>query len=48
MQMMELTIELGFGQNTSTDGKPVFPVADMESWDGRVVRHLGKKKKKKE
>lgn len=41
---VELTIELWFGQNASTDRKPVLPVADMESRDGRVVRHLGEGK----
>lgn len=34
------TIKLGFGQNASTNAESVLLIADVESWNGRVMRNL--------
>lgn len=40
------TIELGLGQDASTDWVTILPIADIKGRDGRMVRHLAGQKEK--
>ena len=37
---MLCTIELGLGQDASTDRETILPIADIKGRDGRMVGHL--------
>lgn len=40
------TIELGLGQDTSTDRKTILPIADIKGRNGRMVGHLAEQRER--
>lgn len=46
-KVLLFTIELGLGQDAPTDGESVFPIADMEGGDRRMMGHLTEEKHRK-